>query len=521
MEDNRCTEKLLEGSSERAVDRPELVVEESKDNGSSISAEESKHNGSSISAGANTIGRGNISANDEGEVEYSDLGVGFASLSTNFSDSERRPMPVYSARAQKKSSDDSRLDMPDETTEHDRWTTEQLGALKYRVGRLEAAILIPSVSPDAQKHENPYVVYENELFEGYSALNEARLQKSSAQGELAHGQADTSVKDANQRIYDAALAILKFRVEQNLGETKQPLFEKQINELQTHLSATIRMLRTVKPTSSWSLRSFWATDKNAQASRSVQKLAKNPAFGATNLEGQSVEQLKINARILRLMTQAMYALTNFDQASVSTSGSASNLDSDGATSSLHQTPPRMSMTAHVLSAPSSGSQSSQMALKDISRVSCAKGVNESVMDVIRFDLAEIQKEAGGLIGSSNPNRQFWGRVLMVLALAIATMVAAVAVMSMLGFATPAFLVPYFAAIQASSMVSTVLNFVAAKLTLDLNTAAAVTAMATAGTLGLFGKAVHDSGAPAQLNCEFYSVAQDLEAALSEQKLLLA
>ncbi len=143
------------------------------------------------------------------------------------------------------------------------------------------------------------------------------------------------------------------------------------------------------------------------------------------------------------------------------------------------------------------------------------------LDELAMRAAGLLREAGGLIGSPNRIRQFCGSVLMVLALAIATTVAAVAVMSMLGVATPAFLVPYLAAIQASSMVSTVLNFVAAKLTLDLNTAAAVTAMATAGTLGLFGKAVHDSGAPAQLNCEFYSVAQDLEAALSEQKLLLA
>ncbi|MCX7118858.1 MAG: hypothetical protein NTZ86_03155 [Legionellales bacterium] len=128
----------------------------------------------------------------------------------------------------------------------------------------------------------------------------------------------------------------------------------------------------------------------------------------------------------------------------------------------------------------------------------------------------LLREAADLIGSPKPIRQFCGRVLMVLALAIATTVAAVAVMSMLGVATPAFLVPYLAAIQASSMVSTVLNFVAAKLTLDLNTAAAVTAMATAGTLGMFGKAVHDSGARTQLNCDLDRAAQALEAALSEK-----
>ena len=65
------------------------------------------------------------------------------------------------------------------------------------------------------------------------------------------------------------------------------------------------------------------------------------------------------------------------------------------------------------------------------------------------------------------------------------------------------------------MVSTVLNFVAAKLTLDLNTAAAVTAVATAGAFGVFGKAVHYSGAPTQLKRDLDRAAQDLEAALAE------
>ncbi len=134
------------------------------------------------------------------------------------------------------------------------------------------------------------------------------------------------------------------------------------------------------------------------------------------------------------------------------------------------------------------------------------------LDELAMRAAGLLREAGGLIGFPNLIRQFCGSVLMVLALAIATTVAAVAVMSMLGVATPAFLVPYLAAIQASSMVSTVLNFVAAKLTLDLNTAAAVTAMATAGTLGLFGKAVQHSGAPTKLNGDMESAAQDLESA---------
>ncbi|NDH67147.1 MAG: hypothetical protein EBY22_04390 [Gammaproteobacteria bacterium] len=345
--------------------------------------------------------------------------------------------------------------MPIEQSEHDRSTTQtisnlyqEIGALKFRLGNLKDGGLI-----GAPNDEDTHDKLVEKLSDGYKLLDEATTQKTIAVGATAIAAADQRLGQAYESIEKAAHAILKFTVNQNLGKIESPLFAEQIRLLKLQLSETIRLEKSaVKPTSSWSLRSFWATDKNAQASRSVQKLAKNSAFAEANLADQTKEQLKINERILRLMTHAMYALTTFDQASVSTSGSASNLNSDGATSSWHQTP-----------------------LKDISGVSCAKGVNESVMDFIRSDLAEIQNEAGGLIGSSNPNRQFWGRVLMVLALVIATMVAAVAVMSMLGFATPAFLVPYFAAIQASSMVSTVLNFVAAKLTLDLNTAAAIEA----------------------------------------------
>ena len=104
---------------------------------------------------------------------------------------------------------------------------------------------------------------------------------------------------------------------------------------------------------------------------------------------------------------------------------------------------------------------------------------------------------------------------MALALAIAVTLAAVTLMSALGFASPAFLVPYLTAIQANAVVSTVLNFVAAKLTLDLNAAAAVTVAASAGLLGMFGKGLHMRGAPTSLKRDLDNAAQDMEAALKE------
>ena len=422
--------------------------------------------------------------------------------------------------------------MTDENSDDDRrTTTKEIGVLGYRVGILEenqSQHLLPSLETisdlknqietlerlvqelaNSTGQQNvltklSIATHKKKLMGAYVALEEA--ERDTPNGEAESARVAAAVDQAREQIYNSATAILELTVEENLGKTKHPLSETLINALQTQLRQTIRLQKsTVNLTSSWSWRSFWAKDKNAQASGSVQKLAKNPAFGATNLEGQTVEQLEINARILRLMTHAMYALTTFDAASFSATGAGA--------SSIYQSPARV--RAVLLDEELSVPTGSRSAVKGPEFVSSYKGVNEAVMDVIRFDLAEIQKEAGGLIGSSNPNRQFWGRVLMVLALVIATMVAAVAVMSMLGFATPAFLVPYFAAIQASSMVSTVLNFVAAKLTLDLNTAAAVTAVATAGAFGVFGKAVHYSGAPTQLKRDLDRAAQDLEAALAE------
>ncbi len=423
--------------------------------------------------------------------------------------------------------------MTDENSDDDRrTTTKEIGVLGYRVGILEenqSQHLLPSLETisdlknqietlerlvqelaNSTGQQNvltklSIATHKKKLMGAYVALEEA--ERDTPNGEAESARVAAAVDQAREQIYNSATAILELTVEENLGKTKHQLFETQINGLKTQLSATIRTLKTVKPTPYWTLRSFWATDKNAQASLSVQNLARNPAFASANLGVQTKEQLEINAKILRLMTYAMYALATFDKASVS------DPDSTTAVPELYQSPARG--VRDSLQVTSSGSRSARKGSSVPSSLSYAKGVNESVIDAIRFDLDKIQQEAGGLIGSPNPNRQFWGKVLMVLALAIATTVAAVAVMSMLGVATPAFLVPYLAAIQASSMVSTVLNFVAAKLTLDLNTAAAVTAVATAGAFGVFGKAVHYSGAPTQLKRDLDRAAQDLEAALAE------
>ena len=122
-------------------------------------------------------------------------------------------------------------------------------------------------------------------------------------------------------------------------------------------------------------------------------------------------------------------------------------------------------------------------------------VLNNIIKLLNTELEKIKNEDYGLINKPNENLQFWGKIIMALALGILIVLSAVVLVNMLGFAVPTVLIPYLAAIQASNLVSTILNFVTAKLAVDLNTAAVVTTVATAGTLGLFGKTLHYAGAP--------------------------
>lgn len=468
----------------------------------------------------------------------------------------------------------TQLQMPDEVSPHDRWTTLQLQKLHEDVIRLQIemesalkakSILEQHAVPAIQEHNDRFLQHQQEILRVQSQLEKARkalqtvadkaglkdaiiedeihqheeeLQSAVAKhaaaseklltvkGEVAIQNAEAEVHVQQELIFARARDILRLRVEENFGKAPSLLLEEQITGLQAQLRSVARTQLASNQTSSWSLRSLWTTDKNAQALRSVQKLAKNPAFAQANLDRQTNAELKIDVALLTLMTHAMYALSTFNKLTapeVTSSGAATSDDLDvGMSSVIKQTPPRVSVNMDAPLSQTRMTDASPARSSNLPTILQKSDiVNRAVIDVMRHDLAKIQKQAGGLIGSPNPNRQFWGRVLMVLALAIATTVAAVAVMTMLGVATPAFLVPYLAAIQASSMISTVLNFVAAKLTLDLNTAAAVTAVATAGAFGVFGKAVHSSGAPTQLKRDLDRAAQDLEAALKETPAALS
>ncbi len=291
----------------------------------------------------------------------------------------------------------------------------------------------------------------------------------------------------------------------------------QIGELQMQLlEITRKKLTSQAPATRWSaLTGMFSTNKEMAALRSVQRFSKNAAF--SKLEQRNDAELNVNIELLGLMRSATFALTYFNQNHTSTAAAGASVTAVATSSS--STGPVPTTTSPARSAVSASADA--LATPSRQTTDEANVVNKAVLMAVREDLRQAQGRADGLIGSQNPSRQFWGKVLMALALAIAATVAAIALMSTLGFALPTFLVPYVAYVQASAIVSSVLNLVSTKLAIDLTAAAAVTAVSTAGAFGVFGYGLNRSGAPTSLKRDLDRAAQDLDAAISDTPAMRA
>lgn len=378
---------------------------------------------------------------------------------------------------------------------------------------------------------------KDKLIEAIRDLNTAERNNFKARPDD-KTSAEAQVNEKREELVKCTLEYLALNAKEKYGDLPQNLPMVKIEKLQQQLAESIRKNRSDKPVAGWSWRTMFSTDKNDRALASVERLASNAAFSNPGPRTDDKE-LKVNADIIELMMLATYALSNFSkimvlpsaQSNLSAQAAEDDLDDgfDGEEIPMISTPPQKSATparnqGFTLSASKaeiSAKKSSPLKVGSLidenhdEEIHQENAINKAVIDVIRQRLAEIQKRADGLIGTQNPNLQFWGKVLMTLAIAITVTLAAVALMTTLGFATPAFLVPYITAVQSNTIVSAVLNFVAAKLTLDLNAAAAVTVAATAGAFGMFGKGLHMAGAPTSLKRDLDKAAQDMEAALRD------
>ena len=332
----------------------------------------------------------------------------------------------------------------------------------------------------------------------------AKKRRLEARGDTPVAEADLVVAEKERTVTEAAIAYLASTIRNEFGEATKLLPILQLQSLQHQLTAALSQHNKAKP-AAWSLRAMFTTDVNARALASVKKLARNAAF--SNLDSRTTEVLKVNEQLLELMLYATYALKHFNKIKIIAAVPQPDLDPP-----LMQTPNRSLIQKEAGSATKAKMTATQ---EDAELNAAENDINRAVIDVIRVKLGEIKTKSEGLIGTQNTSLQFWGKVFMILAAAITVILAAVAVMSVLGFSAPTFLVPYLAAVQANAAISTVLNFVAAKLTLDLNAAAAATVVASAGVLGVFGKGLHMAGAPTALKRDLDKAAEHLEAALAE------
>lgn len=278
---------------------------------------------------------------------------------------------------------------------------------------------------------------------------------------------EADLKKDQQQINELAGQYLNLEVKKVLGDAETLQWFKHtspIPRLKTQLEEITTRKR--KDTSGWFSRS-----KENKVLDSVERFAKNPAL----YNNSSDVILKVNVELLKTMILATYALTYFDAQNTSINATVS-----------------------------------EETLKN------KEQVNKAVLLYVHQELAKVQSRADGLIGSQNPTMQFWGKVLLAVALAITATVAAIAIMSALGFALPTFLVPYVAYLQASALVTSVLTFVSTQLSITMAASASTTALLTAGLFGGVGYGLNRAGAPTSLKKDLDQAAKDLDAAIMDR-----
>ncbi|HVT62051.1 MAG TPA: hypothetical protein VHD33_00990 [Legionellaceae bacterium] len=145
-------------------------------------------------------------------------------------------------------------------------------------------------------------------------------------------------------------------------------------------------------------------------------------------------------------------------------------------------------------------------------------INQEVMQYIKDILAELPIKEGAGLGQENKNWQFWGTVLKVFGTALLLSVSAVIIASLVGFNAPAaYVMSYVMAAKSISIVSTTLNYVTAKLSLDISGAAAVTAMSASSALVGMGMFTQYIGSASAFKSDVVKAAQEIEEVITSPK----
>lgn len=331
------------------------------------------------------------------------------------------------------------------------------------------------------------------LLQADAELRELNAQPRQSAQELQQ-QLDVNKQAAQGRIDAAAREIIALNFQLDKDTFNSKLVESRLEHLQKQFRDTLRKLKEAEPAQGRP----WSTDSKGRVYKSAERLFNNSAFSKP--ETRSTDDLRVNEEIQRLFTHALFALQNFSEF-VAVPMPLPGTPAAPATPGKKGASLASSAGTPLRNANADAQQNEQNI------------VNAAVIGVIRYDLSELQYRTDGLIGSHDKNLQFWGKVLLTIATAILLTLAAVQLATVFGFT--AYFASFATALQANYVISTVLTFVAEKLALDMATAATVVAVATAGSFGLFGAALHQKGAPTSLKRDIDNAAQAFEADLAK------
>ncbi|PJD90683.1 MAG: hypothetical protein CK424_08410 [Legionella sp.] len=282
-------------------------------------------------------------------------------------------------------------------------------------------------------------------------------------------------------------------------------------QLQAILRLSVTQLKDRASKRTWV--DWWKDADQSQSKQktlvTLQRFAKNPALEIK--EDTHNDLIILHLDLLQSLSNAFFVMMHFNAAMLKNVSGSSVIEQSQALRSQDQ----------VDSYEDSFRDLEQSYLSDHTVFELTadelKLINTEVMRYIKDTLLPYVKIEAEKIGHKNDRLQFFGNALMALATAIALMVAGAAIVSTTGWTMPAAMMAYVTAIQASNLVLTALCYVAAKLSVDLTTAATVTALSTAGLFGTVGKISHSMGATPTLKRDVDAVVQNIEEVMTSPK----
>lgn len=290
--------------------------------------------------------------------------------------------------------------------------------------------------------------------------------------------------------------------------------EAQLRDAKAQLQALLRIgrmrLKDSKSKRTWM--GWWYDADQSQikhkALLSVQHFAENPALEAKSHNDASLDPLHLE--LLRSLSNAFFVMMNLKVLGLK-DACVAPMSGIGALRLQSDVEESLEDSGYEMNTSYLSERMGDLTAENLEQI------NTEIVRYVKDTLLPYVRTQAEKIGHKNDRLQFWGNALIALAMAISLMMAVAAVVSVTGVTLPAVLMTYVAAIKANTLVSTALYYVAAKLSTDLTTAAAVTAVSTAGLLAAVGKFSHHMGETPALKKDVDAAVDHIQSVIDSPK----